>query len=59
MVDTGNNKAYIAGSTEHFISWNVRGLNEPVKRSCIFTHLKRLALTMDRSKPKTLPLQKI
>ncbi len=30
------------GSAVRFISWNVRGLNGPVKRARIFSHLKRL-----------------
>lgn len=32
----------IGGSAVRFVSWNVRGLNGPVKRTRIFTHLKRL-----------------
>ena len=30
------------GSTISFASWNVKGLNSPVKRSKILTHLKNL-----------------
>ena len=30
------------GSTTRFLSWNVRGLNSPIKRSKVLSHLKRL-----------------
>lgn len=35
-------KTVLGGSEVHFISWNVRGLNGPVKRTRVFSHLKRL-----------------
>ena len=30
------------GETARFVSWNVKGLNGPVKRARIFAHLKKL-----------------
>ena len=30
------------GSTTRYLSWNVRGLNSPIKRSKVLSHLKRL-----------------
>ena len=42
MVDTGSRVTSTGGSAVCFVSWNVRGLNRPVKRTHIFTHLKRL-----------------
>uniref|UniRef100_A0A1A8UGS9 exodeoxyribonuclease III n=1 Tax=Nothobranchius furzeri TaxID=105023 RepID=A0A1A8UGS9_NOTFU len=40
----GNMDPSIAGSGMplRFISWNIRGMGNPVKRSKVFTHLKRL-----------------
>ena len=35
-------KATSGGSAVKFISWNVKGLNGPVKRGRIFSHLKNL-----------------
>lgn len=32
----------ISRSTTKFVSWNVRGLNHPVKRSKVFSHLRKL-----------------
>ncbi len=30
------------GSSIHFISWNVKGMNGPNKRARIFAHLKKM-----------------
>lgn len=30
------------GSKTRFVSWNVKGMNNPIKRSKVFSHLKRL-----------------
>ena len=30
------------GSTMRFLSWNIKGLGSPVKRSHVFAHLKRI-----------------
>lgn len=30
------------GTSLRFISWNIKGMGHPVKRSKVFTHLKRL-----------------
>ena len=38
MVNTMND----GGANLRFVSWNVKGLNAPVKRGRIFSHLKRL-----------------
>uniref|UniRef100_A0A669BRS1 Reverse transcriptase domain-containing protein n=1 Tax=Oreochromis niloticus TaxID=8128 RepID=A0A669BRS1_ORENI len=35
-------QASSSSSSVRFLSWNVKGLNNPVKRSKIFSHLKRL-----------------
>lgn len=40
MADSS--KATSGGSAVKFISWNVKGLNGPVKRGRIFSHLKNL-----------------
>ncbi len=42
MADMDNEVNIPSGSAVRFVSWNVRGLNGPVKRTCIFTHIKRL-----------------
>ena len=31
-----------SGTSLRFVSWNIRGMGNPVKRSKVFTHLKRL-----------------
>lgn len=31
-----------SGTPLRFISWNIRGMGNPIKRSKVFTHLKRL-----------------
>ena len=36
------NTTLAGGSAVRFVSWNVRGMNGPVKRARIFSHLKRL-----------------
>lgn len=38
MYDTNRT----GGSAILFISWNVKGMNGPNKRACIFAHLKKL-----------------
>ncbi len=42
MADMDNEVKNPSGSAVRFVSWNVRGLNGPVKRTRIFTHIKRL-----------------
>lgn len=37
-----SNKNYQVRAGIRFLSWNVKGLNNPVKRSRVLTHLKRL-----------------
>lgn len=32
----------IEGTAVRFVSWNVKGLNGPVKRARIFNHLKHM-----------------
>ena len=32
----------VGGSAVRFISWNIRGMNGPVKRAQFFSHLQRL-----------------
>ncbi len=42
MADMDNEVKNPSGSAVRFVSWNVKGLNGPVKRTRIFTHIKRL-----------------
>ena len=43
MADGSNDSRTAAGtSSTRFISWNVKGLNGPIKRTRIFSHLKKL-----------------
>lgn len=39
-----NNVSLQSGRNVTFVSWNVRGLNNPVKRGKVFSHLKTLGL---------------
>ena len=43
-LETFHSRLYTGfmGSPFKFVSWNVKGLNHPVKRKKIFTHLKQL-----------------
>lgn len=41
MVDVGGSGS-VGGLPVRFISWNVKGMNAPVKRSRVFSHLKQL-----------------
>ncbi len=34
------------GSSIHFITWNVKDMNGPNKRACIFAHLKKLKMNI-------------
>lgn len=42
MAGTDNKVECSGGSVTRLVSWNVRGLNGPVKRTRIFTHIKKL-----------------
>lgn len=39
-----NNVSLQSGRNVTFVSWNVRGLNNPVKRGKVLSHLKTLGL---------------
>lgn len=40
--DITNVRAEVGATSTHFITWNVKGMNGPNKRSKIFSHLKKL-----------------
>lgn len=42
MINNAGSTSSIGGAAVTFVSWNVKGMNGPVKRSRIFSHLKQL-----------------
>lgn len=42
MASTLNSRPQAAGGSIRFLSWNIKGINGPVKRARIFAHLKHL-----------------
>lgn len=42
MINNAGGTSPVGGAAVRFLSWNVKGLNGPVKRTRIFSHLKQL-----------------
>lgn len=42
MINNAGGTSPVGGAAVRFLCWNVKGLNGPVKRTRIFSHLKQL-----------------